>query len=283
MLKKLSFGLALTAAFGLMACSDSSSGSDGGKVTISCKVLKEKPLTIKESEGPFSATITYDLNKDGNPVATYEFSSDAIAKDECEDMGKDNEYGDVTCTGKKIVAVYNEVASEKEFQEFLDAMKEDCIESDGMTVNLDEDNVIDLDGDEDGDDDGEDGDEGPATESSCDFDVNADVWEYSFEYEDEVDKSKGSVRYEFDGKDYTVVRTTKNTSKDADLACTEEAAASYNDEYNTTNMSKKTEASCEGKALVLKTTDVYRDYEEEFGFTKQSLVATVTASCRAGY
>ena len=91
MLKKFGMGLALTATFGLLACSDSSSSSDGGKVTISCKVEKEKPLTIKSSEGPFSGTITYDLNKDGKVVETYEISSEAVAKDECAEMEKDED------------------------------------------------------------------------------------------------------------------------------------------------------------------------------------------------
>ena len=282
MLNKLGLGLALMAAFGLMACSSSSS-SDNGKVTLSCKVAKESPLTIKESAGiRGSVTIIYDQNEDGKMVVTYDFGNQSDADDECEDAQKGSEFEEVTCNGKKVVEVSSETATEKEFKALVDNIKEDCIESDGQTVTIDKEGYI-VDDDEDDGDDGDDGDEGPATASSCDFDVKADVWEYSFEYEDEVDKSKGSVRYEFDGKDYTVVRTTKSTSKDADLACTKEAAASYNDEYNTTNMSKKTEASCEGKALVLKTTDVYRDYEEEFGYTKQNLVATVTASCRAGY
>ena len=155
MLKKLSFGLALTAAFGLMACSDSSSGGDGGTVTISCKVLKEKPLTIKSSEGPFSGTITYDLNKDGKVVETYEISSEAVAKDECEEMEKDEMYGEVTCTGKKIVGVYSEAVSEDDFQEFVEGLKEECIESDGKTVKLDDDGGLDLDDDDDDGDGGE--------------------------------------------------------------------------------------------------------------------------------
>ncbi len=279
MFNKIGFGLALTAAFGLMACSDSSSGSDSGKVTLHCKVLKEEPLTLQHSEGGMSFKSVYELTPEGKMKTTYEFPSESIAKEECADSKGDDSI-DVTCDGKKVIEISKESSSKNEFKTMVTAIKDDCVESDGQTVTIDKDGYI---VDDDDDDDDDDGDAGPATESSCDFDINADAWEYTFTNEDDFDKSEGSVRYEFDGKDYTVVRITKSTSKDASQTCTEDAADSYNDEFSDATISKKTEASCDGKTLVLKTTDTYRNYEEEFGYTKQQLMYTLAASCRAGY
>ena len=275
MLKKLSFGLALTAAFGLMACSDSSSGGDGGTVTISCKVLKEKPLTIKSSEGPFSGTITYDLNKDGKVVETYEISSEAVAKDECEEMEKDEMYGEVTCTGKKIVGVYSETYSEKDFQDFVELMKEECIESDGKTVKLDDDGGLDLDDDDDDDDGGE----FLPNKPSCVFDKKDDEWGYSYSTGKDASgtSSATDVEYRIEGKDLVHVSTIEYIGANVKLACPSMKAndGEYKDEY----ASEKTETTCTDNGMIIKSTSTKYGYLDEY--TKEQVVEEIKTECEA--
>lgn len=275
MLKKLSFGLALTAAFGLMACSDSSSGGDGGTVTISCKVLKDKPLTIKSSEGPFSGTITYDLNKDGKVVETYEISSEAVAKDECEEMEKDEMYGEVTCTGKKIVGVYSEAVSEDDFQEFVEGLKEECIESDGKTVKLDDDGALDLDDD---DDDG-DGGEFLPNKPSCEFDDGDDEWGYSYSTGKDASgtSSATDVEYRIDGKDYVQVTTIEFVGPNVKLACSSAKEADGEDKDE--EMYSKRETTCTDDGMITKITTIDYGYMEEH--TKEQVVKGIKAACEA--
>ena len=282
MLKKFGMGLALTATFGLMACGDSSSSSDGGKVTLSCKVLKEKPLTIKSTEGAFSETITYDLNKDGKVVETFEISSEAIAKDECAEMEKDEMYDEVTCTGKKIVGIYSDTYSEKEFQDFVKLMKEECIESDGKTVKLEDDGALDLD-DEDnkkelgGDDD--DGGEFLDNPPSCVFDADADEWGYSYSTGKDVTgiSSATDVEYRIEGKDLVQVTTVEAIGANAKLACPslKDTDGEYKDEY----MSNKMETTCTDEGMITKSTTINYGYMDEW--TKEQVVKNIKAACEA--
>ena len=282
MLKKFGMGLALTATFGLLACSDSSSSSDGGKVTISCKVVKEKPLTIKSSEGPFSGTITYDLNKDGKVVETYEISSEDVAKDECAEMEKDEMYGEVTCTGKKIVGIYSETYSEEEFQEFVEMMKEECIGSDGKTVNLDDDGALDLDDEDNKKELGGDDDEGGEfldNPPSCNFDEDADEWGYSYSTGKDVSgtSSATDVEYRIEGKDLVQVTTTEYIGSAMKLACpsVKGSDGEIKDEY----MSEKTETTCTDEGMITKSTAISYGYMDEW--TKEQVVKNIKASCEA--
>lgn len=277
MFNKIGFGLALTAAFGLMACSDSSSGSDSGKVTLHCKVLKKEPLTLQHSEGGLSFKSVYELTPEGKMKATYEFPSESIAKEECADSKGDDSI-DVTCDGKKVIEVSKEVVSKTEFETMVTEMKDDCVESDGQTVTIDKDGYI-VDDDDDDDDEG-----GPATATSCEFDINADAWEYNKSSEDLTgNKSTGTVRYDFDGKNYTMVSTTKTTGKYVAAMCSDEVLESYNFEEDDPGYgSTKSVASCDDGVFTMKITTVVLNYEEQ-GFTKEILKETATSACIAGY
>jgi len=281
MLKKFGMGLALTATFGLLACSDSSS-SDDGKVTVHCKVVKEKPLTINSTEGPFSGTITYDLNADGKIVETYEMTNEALAKDECEELQQDEEYGEVTCTGKKIVAVYEETSSEKEFQQFTSMMKTECESMDGKSVKLDEGGDLDLD-DEDnkkelgGDDD--DGGEFLDNPPSCNFDADADEWGYSYSTGKDVSgtSSATDVEYRIEGKDLVQVTTTEYIGSAMKLACPsmKETDGEYKDEYVSNTM----ETTCTDEGMITKSTAISYGYMDEW--TKEQVVKNIKAGCEA--
>ena len=285
MLKKFGMGLALTATFGLLACSDSSSGSGGGKVTISCKVLKEEPLTIKSSEGGISGTITYDRYKDGKVVETYEFSSDAVAKEECEEMEKDASYEEVDCDGKKITTVSSDEATDTEFKSLVKMLKEECVASDGKTVKMDDDGTIDLD-DEDNKDlfgeDDEDDEDVVFKTSSCEFDVNKDKWEYSYSGSKDLTGavSSGEVTYEFKSDSYTIIRTTRTKGGYISTTCSYESALDQmNSEYEDEYVKSKMETYCEGNVLISKstTTNIGSDYD------KESLLEGAVSSCQSGY
>ena len=289
MLKKFGMGLALTATFGLLACDDSSSGSDGGTVTVSCKVESENPLVTKMSEGGISFTTKYELDKDGKLVQTYEYSSQAIADDECTDLEKEMGEVDVTCEGKKVIVVDREPISEKVFKTTVDIAKSACQEMDGKKVSVngdDEDGGVPG-GKDNGGIGSKDGDEGgsaPKT-SSCEFDVNKDVWEYTTSSEDMLgSKHESKTRYEFKGKDYTVTTESKTSGGySATAQCSDEVLEAYNyEEDDPDTGSIKSEASCDGNVFKLKTVQVVKNYEEQ-GFTKESLVTTLTAACQAGY
>lgn len=276
MFNKIGFGLALTAAFGLMACSSSSS-SDNGKVTISCKVAKESPLTIKESAGiRGSVTIIYDQNEDGKMVVTYDFGSQSDADDECEDAQKGSEFEEVTCNGKKVVEVSSETATEKEFKDLVDNIKEDCIESDGQTVTIDKDGYIIDDDEEEGD--GDEKDSGENVAASCDFGID-DPWEYSYVADDVMGKSSGTVKFKIDGKDFVSTTVTKTSGSTAATMCkhpealAEMAGEDYEDEY----ISSKYEVSCEGSVYVMKIVSVEKNATENK--TKEELYQQAKTSC----
>lgn len=277
MLNKLSFGLALTAAFGLMACSDSSSSSDNGKVTISCKVVKENPLTLKGNVGGRSAaTVVYDLNKDGKMVATYDFGSQADADEECADAQKDSQFEEVTCEGKKVTEISAETSTEAEYKVMADLIKEDCIESDGQTVTIDKDGYIIDDDEEEGD--GDEKDSGENVAASCDFGID-DPWEYSYVADDVMGKSSGTVKFKIDGKDFVSTTVTKTSGSTAATMCkhpealAEMAGEDYEDEY----ISSKYEVSCEGSVYVMKIVSVEKNATEDK--TKEELYQQAKTSC----
>jgi len=279
MLNKLGLGLALTAAFGLMACSSSSS-SDNGKVTISCKVAKESPLTIKESAGiRGSVTIIYDRNEDGKMVVTYDFGSQSDADDECEDAQKDSEFEEVTCNGKKVVEVSSETATEKEFKALVDNIKEDCIESDGQTVTIDKEGYIVDDDEEEGDGDDKDGGEFLPNPPSCVFDADADEWGYSYSTGKDASgtSSATDVEYRIDGKDLVQVTTTESIGANVKLACSivKSGDGEYKDEY----VSNKIETTCTDEGMITKSTTINYGYMDEW--TKEQVVKNIKSACEA--
>ena len=252
---------------------NNSSSSDNGKVTISCKVEKENPLTIKSSVGAFSGTIIYDLNKDGKVVETYEISSEAVAKDECEQMKKDAMYGEITCTGKMVVGVYNETYSDTEFQDFVEMKKEVCMGSDGKTGKLDDNNGTDFD---DEDDDGREFLDNPP---SCNFDADANEWGYSYSTGKDASgiSSATDVEYRIEGKDLVQVTTVESVGSIAKMACSsvKDTDSEYKDEY----VSKKIETTCIDDGMISKTTFTNYSYMDKY--TKEQVLSEIKATCEA--
>ena len=280
MLKKIGLGIILTASFGLMSCEDSSSSSSGGKVTVSCKVVSEDPFTIKSSEAGIGGNMTYEL-KDGKVVETYKYDDSSIAKDECNDMKSRGGYSKVTCDGKKVVAYSEDEMTDAEFKQYKKSLKKYCEDMDGKT--------IDVNGWGDPDDDGPTSSSSaaksssstktPTSATSCDFKLNNDVWEYSYATEKDASgtSAKGTVRYEFKGKDVTI---TDNSTKSGSLVKSVCPSMKKNDYEETDEFgSDKMETTCSGDDMIVKVTTVIRDYKENYA-TKEEMMQALTAQCK---
>jgi len=282
MLKKIGLGLTLTAAFGLMSCDDSSStGSSGGTVTISCKVVSEDPFTIKSSEAGIGGNITYEL-KDGKVVETYKYDDSALAEDECEDLKSQGGYTKVKCDGKKIVAYTDDEKTEAQFKKYTKQLKDYCAELDGKKV--------DVNGWGDPDDDGPTSSSSAAkssssvksstTTSSCDFKLSDDKWEYSYTVEKDASgtSAKGTVTYEFKGKDVTIKSTSTKSGTIVKSICPTMKEEDYDESDE--DGSSKMETTCDGNDMIVKTTDVIRDYEKNYA-SKDEMQQALTTQCRA--
>ena len=285
MLKK--FGLGLVLAFGLVACDDSSSsssddnggnggsGSNGGNmVKVTCKVQKENPLTIKSSEGNYSGTITYEL-KDGKIVETYNIDSESLAKKQCDEMKSDEDFGKVSCDGKKIVATHSESSDKKMYDTYVSGIKNTCKAMDGKMVNADDDSGSQN------NNNSNDGNNIPKVEtSSCNFNLNDNVWEYSYSVGKDATgtSSKGTVRYEFKGKSLTKTTTTTSTGSLIPTVCENYKAGDYEDEDE--EGSFKMETTCKGNDMIIKSTDVTLDYEKSYA-TKEEILQSAKAQCGA--
>lgn len=281
MLKKIGLGIALTATFGLMSCEDSSSSSSGGTVTMSCKVVSENPFTIKSSEAGFGGNVTYEL-KDGKVVETYKFDDSALAKEECQDMKESSGYTKVTCDGKKIVAYTDDELTEAQFKTYTKNLANKCKEMDGKTV--------DINGWVNPDDDVPTSSSSKAkssssaksstTTSSCEFKLNNDVWEYSYDTGKDASGTsvKGTVRYEFKGKDVTITDKSTRTGSLVKSICPtlKEDDSEDSDELG----SEKTETTCSGDDMIVTVTTVHRNYKEHYA-SKEDMMQALTAQCKS--
>ncbi len=281
MLKKIGLGIALTATFGLMSCEDSSSSSSGGTVTISCKVVSEDPFTIKSSEAGIGSNITYEL-KDGKVVETYKYDNSALAEDECEYLKSHGSYTKVNCDGKKIVAYTDDEQTEAQFKKYTKQLKDYCAEMDGKKV--------DANGWGDPDDDGPTSSSSKATSSSstkaptsatsCEFKLNNDVWEYSYDTGKDASGTsvKGTVRYEFKGKDVTITDKSTRTGSLVKSICPtlKEDDSEDSDELG----SEKTETTCSGDDMIVTVTTVHRNYKEHYA-SKEDMMQALTAQCKS--
>ena len=280
MLKKIGLGIALTATFGLMSCEDSSSSSSGGTVTMSCKVVSENPFSIKSSEAGFGGNVTYEL-KDGKVVETYKFDDSALAKEECQDMKESSGYTKVTCDGKKIVAYTDDELTETQFKTYTKNLANKCKEMDGKTVDINGWTIPDDDVPTSSSSKATSSSstKAPTSATSCEFKLNNDVWEYSYDTGKDASGTsvKGTVRYEFKGKDVTI---TENSTKSGSLVksiCPTLKEEDYEDSDELG--SDKMETTCNGDEMIVKTTSVIRNYKENYA-SKEDMMQALTAQCK---
>ena len=135
---KMGAALSLVAAFGLVACDDSSSGDDNktnDPNTISCKVTNdENPLTIETIKGEISSTTTLS-NDNGIFSMKVEFNKD-VPESECTSYEDQySEYFDVKCSGNTITAKSAEKVKDEFFDIYGEVLKADCEKINGKKLD----------------------------------------------------------------------------------------------------------------------------------------------------
>ena len=136
---KMGFALSLVAAFGIVACDDSTSAEDSNDPNaISCKVSQEMtetdPLIFTTVKGSISSTTTFK-NDNGIAVMTVEFNQD-VPEAECLEYTED--YGDnlqVECKGKTITATSEEKLNNTFFDIFSETLKGECSSINGKKLD----------------------------------------------------------------------------------------------------------------------------------------------------
>jgi hypothetical protein len=88
---------------------------------------------------------------------------------------------------------------------------------------------------------------------------------------------KGTVRYEFKGKDVTI---TENSTKSGSLVksiCPTLKEEDYEDSDELG--SDKMETTCNGDEMIVKTTSVIRNYKENYA-SKEEMMQALTTQCQ---
>lgn len=131
--RKLALALSLTAAFGMIACDDSSSSPnsdtpDPSQVKIDCDVSTSgNSVTVKYGVASVGEMVTTTFELDGDKIIetfvedyTTSNLSAAIVDEACDKAKKENKDAEITCSGKKITVVTTEDAE----GQTLDDLKE---------------------------------------------------------------------------------------------------------------------------------------------------------------
>jgi hypothetical protein len=110
----------IAAAMGIVACGDSGSNAD----IESCKVTSQDPFTIETVQQGITIVTTFEL-KNGKVVQTMDAGID-IPEQSCEEYRKDNDYGEVTCSGHKLIATSREDFTESRFNSLKQSYTSEC-------------------------------------------------------------------------------------------------------------------------------------------------------------
>lgn len=113
--------MALTAAMGLTACGDSGSDANGIE---SCKITSQDPFTLETVQQGITIVTTLEL-KDGKVVQTMVAGLD-IPEEACNEYRKDEDYGEVSCSGNTLVAKSKETFTQSDFNRLKQQFTSDC-------------------------------------------------------------------------------------------------------------------------------------------------------------
>ena len=108
---KLAPFIALMAAFGFIACDDSSSSSSNG---TSCKVLSQEPLVIETVQEGVKSETTFKL--EGNKVIETIKADRDIPEEVCNSYKNDSDYGDIECNKNTVTMTSKDELSKNEFE-----------------------------------------------------------------------------------------------------------------------------------------------------------------------
>lgn len=114
--------MSLTAAMGLVACSDSSSNAD---VIENCKITSQDPFTFETTlqEGVTSVT-TFELKED--KIVQTMFTIPNIPSEGCEELMENNEDYDIDCSGNTFIATSKKSYTQSGFEKFKQTFINGC-------------------------------------------------------------------------------------------------------------------------------------------------------------
>lgn len=117
---KLAPFIALTTAFGFIACDDSSSSSSNG---TSCKVLSQEPLVIETVQEGVKTETSFKL--EGNKIIETIKADRDIPEEVCNSHKNDSDYGNIECNKNIITTSSKDEYNDDQFA----ILKADAIKS----------------------------------------------------------------------------------------------------------------------------------------------------------
>lgn len=127
-MKKLVW-VASLCSLGLVACGDSSSSPSSKKGQDYCKVVSSEPLIIEAVEDGVYSKTTFEYS-DERLVEKVDFDDKSIAKYACSSYKEDDDYGEVECNGKSVIAHSDERLTKNEYKRLLNTFVSMCKEYD---------------------------------------------------------------------------------------------------------------------------------------------------------
>lgn len=116
-------------SLGLVACGDSSSSPSSKKGQDYCKVVSSEPLIIEAVEDGVYSKTTFEYS-DERLVEKVDFDDKSIAKYACSSYKEDDDYGEVECNGKSVIAHSDERLTKNEYKRLLNTFVSMCKEYD---------------------------------------------------------------------------------------------------------------------------------------------------------
>lgn len=127
---KLGTALSLTAAFGLLACGDDSSGGTAASDDLgnTCDITDTKAV-VKQNAGDYSVTMTHMIDDKGILTVKYEYGpgyKDVCNGPEVAALTADAEDADASCENNTLTIVTKEVTTAEAFKEYIAAVTTVC-------------------------------------------------------------------------------------------------------------------------------------------------------------
>jgi len=116
-------------SLGLVACGDNSSSPSAKSGQDYCKVVSSEPLIIEAVEDGVYSKTTFEYS-DERLVEKVDFDDKSIAKYACSSYKEDDDYGEVECNGKSVIAHSDERLTKNEYKRLLNTFVSMCKEYD---------------------------------------------------------------------------------------------------------------------------------------------------------
>ena len=114
-------------SLGLVACGDSSSSPSKGQDY--CKIVSSEPLVLETLEEGIYSKTSFDYS-DERLVEKVEYEDQSVAKWACSSYKSDDDYGEVECNGKSIIAYSSDRLTNSQYKKLLNMFVSMCKEYD---------------------------------------------------------------------------------------------------------------------------------------------------------